>query len=142
MWSLILQAFFWTFSRNKFQQKVGDILSFWKISLSFLKKSLSFFQIPWGFFENFWVFSRVLWEDIFKLRKELFKISRLDVNQCPLNFKFQIPNLTWKDLTNLSLFVFSINGLKQNARSLLTPVSHPDFYALSHGSLHFGLYGS
>ena len=41
-----------------------------------------------------------------------------------------------------SLFVFSINGLKQNARSLLTPVSHPDFYALSHGSLHFGLYGS
>ena len=40
------------------------------------------------------------------------------------------------------LFVFSINGLKQNARSLLTPVSDPDFYALSHGSLHFGLYGS
>ena len=39
-----------------------------------------------------------------------------------------------------ALFVFSINGLKQNARSLLTPVSHPDFYALSHGSIHFGLY--
>ena len=40
------------------------------------------------------------------------------------------------------LFVFSINGLKQNARSLLTPVSHTDFYALSHGSLHFVLHGS
>ena len=43
---------------------------------------------------------------------------------------------------NSSLFVFSRNGLKQNARSLLTPVSHTDFYALSHGSLHFGVYGS
>ena len=37
---------------------------------------------------------------------------------------------------------FSINGLKQNARSLLTPVSDPAFYALSHGSKHFLLHGS
>ena len=40
------------------------------------------------------------------------------------------------------LFVFSINGPKQNARSLLTPVSDPAFYALSHGSKHFLLHGS
>ena len=33
-----------------------------------------------------------------------------------------------------SLFVFSINGLKQNARSLFTPVSDPAFHALSHGT--------
>ena len=42
----------------------------------------------------------------------------------------------------LTLFVFSINGPKQNARSLLTPVSDPTFYALSHGSKHFLLHGS
>ena len=41
-----------------------------------------------------------------------------------------------------SLFVFSINGPEQNARSLLTPVSDPAFYALSHGSKHFLLHGS
>ena len=33
-----------------------------------------------------------------------------------------------------TLFVFSINGLKQNARSLLTPVSDSDFFALPRGS--------
>ena len=38
---------------------------------------------------------------------------------------------------NYPLFVFSINGLKQNAKSLLTLVSDTDFYALEHGSLHF-----
>ena len=38
-----------------------------------------------------------------------------------------------------TLFVFSINGLNQNARSL---VSGTDFYALLHGSLHFVLHGS
>ena len=42
----------------------------------------------------------------------------------------------------MSLFVFLINGVKQNARSLLTPVSDTDFYALLHGSLHFVLHGS
>ena len=41
-----------------------------------------------------------------------------------------------------SLFVFSINCPKQNARSLLTSVSDPAFYALSHGSKHFLLHGS
>ena len=41
-----------------------------------------------------------------------------------------------------SLFVFSINGSKQNARSLLTPDSYTDFFALLCGSLHFVLYGS
>ena len=41
-----------------------------------------------------------------------------------------------------SLFVFSINGPKQNATSLLTPGSDTDFYALSCGSLHSVLHGS
>ena len=40
------------------------------------------------------------------------------------------------------LFVFSINGLKQNARSLLAPFSDTDSYPLLHGSLHFVLHGS
>ena len=41
-----------------------------------------------------------------------------------------------------TMFVFSINGPKPNSRSLLTPVSDPTFYALSHGSKHFLLHGS
>ena len=45
-------------------------------------------------------------------------------------------------ITYVSLFVFPINGPKQNARSLLTAVSDPAFYALSHGSKHFVLHGS
>ena len=44
------------------------------------------------------------------------------------------------DMTN-SLFVFSIGGTKQNARSLLTPVSDTVFNALSHGSLGFAFHG-
>ena len=40
------------------------------------------------------------------------------------------------------LFVFSIYGHKQNAGSLLTPVSDTVFYALSHGTLSFALHGS
>ena len=41
-----------------------------------------------------------------------------------------------------SLFVFSIDGLKQKAMSLLTPFSDTDFHPLLHGSLHFVLHGS
>ena len=41
-----------------------------------------------------------------------------------------------------SLFVFSINCLKQNATSLLTSGSDTDFYALLCGSMHFVLPGS
>ena len=41
-----------------------------------------------------------------------------------------------------TLFVFSISDHKQNARSLLTPVSGPDFYALSCGTFGFALLGS
>ena len=42
----------------------------------------------------------------------------------------------------IPLFVFSNKGPIQNARSLLTPVSGPAFYALSHGSLYFVLHGN
>ena len=41
-----------------------------------------------------------------------------------------------------ALFVFSIVGPKQNAGSLLTPVSDTVLYALSHGTLGFALHGS
>ena len=41
-----------------------------------------------------------------------------------------------------ALFVFSLSDPKQNARSLLTPVSGTVFYALSHGTLGFALHGS
>ena len=37
------------------------------------------------------------------------------------------------------LFVFSIDDSKQNATSLLTPVSNVVFYALSSGTLGFAL---
>ena len=42
----------------------------------------------------------------------------------------------------LALFVFSIDDLKQNAGSLLTPLSSIAFYALSHGTLGSAFYGS
>ena len=41
-----------------------------------------------------------------------------------------------------ALFVFSIDDPKQNATSLLTPVSNIVFYALSSGTLGFALNGS
>ena len=41
-----------------------------------------------------------------------------------------------------ALFVFLKSDPKQNARSLLTPVSDPDFHAPSHGSLDFAHHGS
>ena len=41
-----------------------------------------------------------------------------------------------------SQFVFSMVGPKQNAGSLLTPVSDTIFDALSHGTLGFALHGS
>ena len=44
--------------------------------------------------------------------------------------------------TTIPLFVFSIGGPKQNARSLLTSVSDTDSYDLSHGSLSFAVHGS
>ena len=43
---------------------------------------------------------------------------------------------------NNTLFVFSINGPKQNATSLMTTGSDPAFYAPSHGTLGFALHGS
>ena len=43
---------------------------------------------------------------------------------------------------NCTLFVFSLSDPKQNARSLLTPVSGTVVYALSHGGLGFALHGS
>ena len=42
----------------------------------------------------------------------------------------------------MALFVFSIDGPKQNAGSLLTLVSDTVFYALSHGTLGFAFHGS
>ena len=51
-----------------------------------------------------------------------------------------------KKLTELivskSLFVFSIDGPKQNAGSLLTPVSGTFFHALSHGTFGFAFHRS
>ena len=41
-----------------------------------------------------------------------------------------------------ALFVFFRDGLKQNAGSLLTPVSYTICYALSYGTLGFALHGS
>ena len=58
-------------------------------------------------------------------------------------FKTAFTAVKLSTLVSSSLLVFSMNGPKQNARSLLTPVSHgPAFYALSHASLHFVVHGS
>ena len=46
------------------------------------------------------------------------------------------------EFQNMSLLVFSIDGSKQNAGSLLTPVSNTVFHALSHGTFGFTLHGS
>ena len=48
----------------------------------------------------------------------------------------------WMNDITGALFVFLNSDPKQNARSLLTPVSDPAFHALSHGSLGFSLNGS
>ena len=57
---------------------------------------------------------------------------------------FSLPNIaclkSYKSET--PLFVFLKSDAKQNARSLLTPVSDPTFHAFSHGSLGFALHGS
>ena len=45
-------------------------------------------------------------------------------------------------LTLKPLFVFSLSDPKQNARSLLTPVSGTVLYVLSHGTLGSALHGS
>ena len=47
---------------------------------------------------------------------------------------------TYVNQTFMALFVFSIVGPKQNAGSLLAPVSDTVFYALSHGTLGFSLH--
>ena len=47
-----------------------------------------------------------------------------------------------KYFNNVALFVFSIDGLKQNAGSVLTPFSNIVLYALSNGTLGFAFHGS
>ena len=48
----------------------------------------------------------------------------------------------YPDLYKTALFVFSMHGPKQNAGSLLTPISYTVFDAISHGTLGFALLGS
>ena len=45
-------------------------------------------------------------------------------------------------ITSSPLFVFSIDGPKQSAGSLLTPFSYTVFHGLSHGTLGFAFHGS
>ena len=68
--------------------------------------------------------------DFSKFAISIFPVVSLPVNFCLWNKK-AVP-----------LFVFTINGLEQNARQLLAPTSYSVFHSLSHGSLHFGLNGS
>ena len=60
--------------------------------------------------------------------------------------KAWIVNASWLlpgvPIGNPPLFVFSLSDPKQNARSLLTPVSGTVCNALPHGNLGFALYGS
>ena len=64
--------------------------------------------------------------------KYVFKLGWSEIQFLPMSlWRFVLP-----------LFVFSICDRKQNATSLLTPVSGPDFYALSCGTFSFALRGS
>ena len=88
------------------------------------------FQCTIKFFRpNFTGLRQQIWRS---LRKRLYELIGTDL--C-LTLFFNLRN-------TVPLFVFSICDPKQNARSLLTPVSDAVFYALSHGSLSFALHGS
>ena len=137
---MLIRLFFLDIFPQQVPTKSWRYLEFFENFLEFSEKILEFFSNSLRLFGEFLSFFSCSLRWYFQAPKRV--IQNLAPRCKPTSFKFQIPNLTWKDLTNLSLFVFSINGLKQNARSLLSPVSHPDFYGLSHGSLHFGLYGS
>ena len=70
---------------------------------------------------------------------------RLGVKQNVLGLDVSVTNALKKKyrIKKLSsLFVFSIDGPKRNATSLLTPVSNIVFHALSSGTLGFALHGS
>ena len=70
-----------------------------------------------------------------------FDIGHTQVCSLGSYFLFFLGDASHKQ-NGIPLFVFSINGPQQNARSLLTPVSDTDFYALSRGTLQFVLHGS
>ena len=57
----------------------------------------------------------------------------VDVNASQVSKQYRLPYVTVS---------FLESDPKQNARSLLSPVSDPAFHALSHGSLGFALHGS
>ena len=56
----------------------------------------------------------------------------VDVNASQVSKQYRLPYVT---------VCFLESDPKQNARSLLSPVSDPAFHALSHGSLGFVLHG-
>ena len=57
----------------------------------------------------------------------------VDVNASQVSKQYRLPYVT---------VCFLESDPKQNAGSLLTPVSDPAFHALSYGSLSFALHGS
>ena len=66
----------------------------------------------------------------------------IQCNQCCDSFTYSNQTIHLES-NNYCITVCFFDKLpKQNARSLLTPVSDPAFYALSHGSKHFLLHGS
>ena len=65
------------------------------------------------------------------------------VNPIPTNFLHrQVNPIPTNGSTQFLQPVFSMNDPKQNARSLLTSVADPAYYALPNGSQHFFLHGS
>ena len=67
----------------------------------------------------------------------------ITVNNDLLHSRIVMSHIKMQGTTKCTpLFVFLKSDPKQNARSLLTPVSDPAFHALSHGSLSFALHGS
>ena len=76
---------------------------------------------------------------VLAMEKKCGKLERSEVAHLELMFFGALHSAI---LIAAALFVFSIDGLKQNAGSLLTPVSYTVFYALSYGTLGFALHGS
>ena len=72
---------------------------------------------------------------------QLYMYVQVHPFQGPKRILFKFKRILYFIL-RMALFVFSINGLKQNARSLLTSISDKDFYPLSSGTLQIVLHGS
>ena len=124
----------------------------WNLSWIEAIFGFAFVSISWDVFEwlNFGEYEKKYWCQDVRIAEAVvtkqFDQQRLNMewkgSYCTL-LHFVWPLvwwLVWDKSKPYALFVFLKSDFKQNARSLLTPVSDPAFHA--HGSLSFALHGS